>query len=105
MLVEIVVPNSNGNLLPGMYGEATITLKQKQQALMLPAGAVRFDKKGVASVYVVNADDTIREVPVKTGIDRGDEIEITTGLKADDRVVGPIIGRLQPGQKIRVNSR
>jgi HlyD family secretion protein len=105
MLVEVVVPNPKGELLPGMYGEATITLKQKQQALMLPAGAVRFDKKGIASVYVVNADDTVREVPVKTGIDRGDEIEITAGLKADDRIVGPMIGRLQPGQKIRVKTK
>ena len=102
MLVEIVVPNPNGELLPGMYGEATITLKQKPKALVLPAGAVRFDKTGNASVYVVGQDDTVRIVPVKTGIDRGDEIEITDGLKAGDRVAGAMIGRLQPGQKVRV---
>ncbi|MFQ5731066.1 MAG: efflux RND transporter periplasmic adaptor subunit [Planctomycetaceae bacterium] len=104
MLVEIVVPNPSEKLLPGMYGEATITLKQKPKALVLLAGAVRFDKTGNASVYVVGKDDTVRIVPVKTGVDFGDEIEITDGLKVDDRVVGPMIGRLQSGQKVRVRT-
>jgi len=105
MLVEIVVPNPNEELLPGMYGEATIILKQKPKALVLPAVAVRFDKTGNATVYVLGKDDTVRIVSVKTGIDRGDEIEITEGLTVDDRVVGPMIGRLQAGQKVRVISK
>ena len=56
-------------------------------------------------MYVLGKDDTVRIVSVKTGIDRGDEIEITEGLTVGDRVVGPIIGRLQAGQKVRVNSK
>lgn len=102
ILVEVVLDNPENKLLPGMYGEMEITLKQKPKALVLPAPAVRYDSKGNASVYVLNTDNTVRIVPVATGIDIGDETEITTGLGPEDRVVGPTIGRLKSGQKVQV---
>lgn len=106
MLVEIVLDNwrqgKNWQMLPGMYGEATIILKQKKQAMVLPAEAVRFDEKGNSTVYVIDSNDTVRIVPVKTGIDFGDEIEMTGGLNPGDRIAGPVVGRLKTGQKVRV---
>ena len=106
MLVEIELDNTKQNgswaMLPGMYGEATIILNRRKDALVLPAEAVRFDSKGNSTVYVVNADDTIRIAKVKTGVDFGDQIEITEGLNPGDRIVGPLIGRLKDGQKVRV---
>lgn len=108
MLVEIVLDNTQQagkwELFPGMYGEAKITLANKAAALVLPADVVRFDAEGKASVYVLNSDDTVRIVPVTTGLDFGHEIEIISGLSADDRVVAAVIGRLKAGQKVRVNS-
>lgn len=109
MRVEVVVDNrrdgSHWLLMPGMYGEATITLKQKPQAITLPADAVRYDESGHARVYVVEPDDTIRIVSVTTGIDLGDAIEIVSGLDSEARVVGPMVGRLKAGQKVRVTSK
>lgn len=106
MLVEIELENTKANgswsMLPGMYGEATIILNRRKDALVLPAEAVRFDSKGNSTVYVVNAEDTIRIAKVKTGVDFGDQIEITEGLNPGDRIVGPLIGRLKAGQKVRV---
>eukprot|EP00913_Durusdinium_trenchii_P035242 g32972.t1 len=104
MLVEVVLDNRQEDggwlLYPGMYGEATITLARKSKSLVLPAEAIRFDSDGKGSVYVVDVDDTIRIVAVKTGIDFGDEIEIVGGVSADDRIVGAVIGRLKAGQTI-----
>ena len=109
MLVEIVLDNkrqdNNWMMLPGAYGEATITLKQKEEAVVLPAEAVHFDEKGNSAVYIIDSDDTVRIVPVTTGVDFGDEIEITNGLNPGDRVVGALIGRLKNGQKVRVHNR
>jgi len=46
MLVEIDLPNPNGKLLPGMFGQATITLVPPRETLLLPAAAVRYDEVG-----------------------------------------------------------
>ena len=106
MLVEIVLKNTHdGNqwvLLAGMYGEATITLQQKPKTLVLPASAIRFDSNGKGSIYTLGADDTVRITPVTTGLDFGDEIEVVSGVKPGDRIVGATIGRLKSGQKVRV---
>lgn len=106
MLVEIVLdnPEEDGKrvLLPGMYGEATIALARKPSAMVLPADAVRFDASGKSTVYTLNANDAVQVVPVKTGLDFGDEIEILSGVSETDRIVGATVGRLKPGQKVHV---
>jgi HlyD family secretion protein len=104
MLVEMELKNPQRELLPGMFGEATITLKQKPNALVLPADAVRHDSAGKATVCVVDKNDTIRIVGVQTGVDLGDWIEITSGVSAGDRVAGATVGRLKSGQKVRVKT-
>jgi len=56
-------------------------------------------------VYIIDSNNTVRIVPVTTGVDFGDEIEMTSGLNPGDRVVGPVIGRLKNGQKVRVHTK
>jgi multidrug efflux pump subunit AcrA (membrane-fusion protein) len=102
MMVEIDVPNPDGNLLPGMFGQATIDLEPAKSRIMLPANAVRFDETGKSSVYVVNGSNQIDVVEVKTGLDTGEQIEITSGLTGSERVVGPTLRRLKQDQKVRI---
>jgi RND family efflux transporter MFP subunit len=106
MLVEVDLLNPDGILIPGMFGEATVFLDEKANCLMLPATAVHFDKDefGVIqkTVFVVDSDDTVQKVKVATGLDDGKQIEITEGLTVNDRVVESMVGRLQVGQKVRV---
>lgn len=100
--VEVVLDN-DGRLLPGMFGEATITLKKKPGAVVLPATAVRYDESGRSFVYLVGTGDKVEVLDVTTGLDDGKRIEITSELPNGARVVDAIIGRLQPGQQVRVN--
>jgi len=102
MLVEIDLPNPDGRLLPGMFGEATITTEENKSRLILPANVVRYDEQGKSYVYVVNSSKEIQVVDVKTGFDDGQRIEITEGLTGDENVVAPMLGRLKQGQKVRV---
>ncbi len=104
MLVEIDLPNPDRRLLPGMYGETTIDLDQKPDALTLPAGTVRYDQKGQAFVYVVDDQNQVQIVNITTGLDDGNRIEISDGLKGSERVVAPMIDRLSSGQTVRVQS-
>jgi membrane fusion protein (multidrug efflux system) len=102
MLVEVDLPNDDGALLPGMYAEATITLQETPNALTLSATAVRFDDKGNSSVYVVDGSGSVNVLPVATGFDDGQRIEIVSGIEPTARVVVGGVERLQNGQQVRV---
>lgn len=100
MLVEAELPNPNQKLLPGMFGQASITLSTKVAANMLPARAIRFDESGQAYVYVVGQDETISIVSVTTGMDDGRSIEVTSGVQSGAKVVDAHLKRFKTGQKV-----
>lgn len=102
MMVEIDLPNPEGVILPGMYGEATVRKRNEQPSIVLPAGAVRYDAEGKSYVYALEADDRVKILDVATGLDDGSQIEITAGLSGDERIIGPSLDRYQDGQKVKV---
>ncbi len=101
MLVEAEVANTDGKLLPGMFGQASITLSTKVASNMLPARAVRFEESGNAYVYVVTGEE-VSVVPVTTGIDDGNTIEIVSGLESGQTVIDAHLQRFTDGQKVKV---
>ena len=104
MTVEIDLDNPAHKLLPGMFGQATILLEE-HDSLVLPASAVRYDETGRSYVYVIDPDDRVQVVDVTVGLDDGLVIEITAGLTGTERVVDAMLGRLKPGQKVRVQDQ
>lgn len=102
MLVEAEIPNPERKVLPGMFGQARITLNANIAANMLPARAVRFDESGQAYVYVIDDTDTVSIVNVTTGIDDGRQIEIRAGISAGQRVVDAHLSRFTDGQQVRI---
>ncbi|WP_166819690.1 efflux RND transporter periplasmic adaptor subunit [Thalassoroseus pseudoceratinae] len=101
MLVEAELQNPDGKFLPGMFGEATITLSTKVAANMLPARAVRFAETGEAYVYVVGDDQTVSVQEVQTGIDMGHSIEILSGVVAGQMVIDAHLQRFTDGQTVQ----
>ena len=101
MLVEAEFKNEDGKLLPGMFGQATITLSTKVATNTLPARAVRFDDDK-AYVYVIGSDETVTVEEVKTGIDDGHTIEILSGVQSGQRVIDAHRERFKTGQKVSV---
>lgn len=102
MTVECDLPNPNHKLLPGMFGQAAISLQEHPDALVLPAGAIRFTETGESYVYVVNANNRIQNVLIQTGLDDGHSVEIVTGLSGSEKVVTGMLGRLLPDQEVRI---
>jgi RND family efflux transporter MFP subunit len=100
MQAEIDLDNSNGQLLPGLYGRARISLEKRPGALVLPAGAVRFGQ-GPTHVYVVSGG-TVKHQPVTIGLDHGDWVEILSGLSGNEQVVNGMLGRLKDGASVTV---
>ncbi|TWT97098.1 efflux RND transporter periplasmic adaptor subunit [Neorhodopirellula pilleata] len=101
MMVEAEMENTDGKLLPGMFGQATIELSTQVAAHMLPARAIRFDETGKAYVYVLSDDDVVKVATVTTGIDDGNFIEITSGVQPGQRVIDAHLKRFTDGQKVQ----
>lgn len=96
---EIHLPNTDGRLRPGMYGNGEIEVQLKAGAIVVPVGAVQLasDK---AFVYVVNGE-TVKRTQVKLGEDLGERLEIAQGLQPDAEIVVRGIDGLSDGAKIR----
>ena len=104
MLVEIDLPNADGRIRPGYYGQTRIVLEKRSNALGLPSSAVRFDA-GSPFVYVVSTDDTVRRTPVQIGLESAGWTEIVSGLTGTERVASGGAGVLEDGASVRVVAR
>ncbi len=82
---RLEIANPGLLLKPEMYGDITIALDFGER-LAVPAAAVM--RTGERSyVFVDDGAGNLTPVPVKTGIQSGDDLEILSGLKNGDRVV------------------
>lgn len=84
-LIRVTIPNPGNQLRPGM--SAYVVLKGGQKnVLSLPNDAVLRDGNG-ASVWIQTDKNTFTNRMVKIGMQSGDQIEITEGLKQGEAVV------------------
>ncbi len=85
ILLRVIIPNTNNLLRPGM--PAYVIIKGKQNnALTLPVNAVILDSKG-ATVWVMTAENTFKSKMVTLGVQSKGQVEITSGLNAEDIAV------------------
>jgi RND family efflux transporter MFP subunit len=101
LLAEIAVDNAGGELLPGAFAQAHLSLGSEQAPLLVPVSALIFHS---AKLQVGTLDDThhaaLKEVSL--GRDFGNEVEITSGLSPDDAVIVDPPDSLVAGQELRV---
>lgn len=73
--VELEVPNAEGRLAPGMFARIEILLKEEDNATVVPLSALvkREDDQGI---FVLQSDQTVKWVSVKTGIREGERVQI-----------------------------
>lgn len=99
MRVEVDVPNPRGELVPGMYADATLVLQQTTGALVAPVQAIDRTETG-AHVFVVGRDGTLDARSVSLGLEAADRIEVTKGLSEGDMVVVGSRAQLRPGSVV-----
>lgn len=84
-LLRIAVPNPDNELKPGM--SAYIIVKEKQMnSLTLPLSAV-IRSENMNTVWLKTGPNKFRYQVVTTGVESGNQIQITGGLKNGDTVV------------------
>ena len=100
METEIDFDNRDGHLIPGMYAETQLSLREKKDALTVPLESVTRDGED-ATVLAVNAQNIIEERHVKLGLEDSVRVEVLSGLTDKDRVVIGNRSQFRSGQKIQ----
>jgi RND family efflux transporter MFP subunit len=106
MRVEIDLDNRDHKLLPGMYGEVSLTLQKIPDAQAIPATAL-YSRRGENYIILVQDGKTYRQL-VRVRYDDGREVEIVkrvgdqeVPLDGTEEVVVSNKGELSEGQKVR----
>ena len=99
MLTEVQVDNSDGSLVPGMYGEVNFSITASQPSLIIPSTALVIDKNGM-HVVSVSADSRVHFVAVDIGQDQGSQVEISQGLRGGETLVSNPSDLLSDGEKV-----
>jgi len=100
MLVELIVPNPEGMLLPGMYGQIKFQLENPQPFLLVPVTAVMIGGEGVR-VATLDSNDVVHIKKVHVGRDFGKEVEVMDGLQDKERVVNNPRDNLEEGVRVK----
>jgi HlyD family secretion protein len=87
--VRVSINNPGGELKAAMTANAEIILEEHKNVLMIPEGAIIYDRDKKASVEVPDAKvkEGKKKVPVQIGISNGAKTEVLAGLKEKDQVV------------------
>ena len=100
--VEIIATNNSRTLLrSGTFVYADFTRKTTQTILVIPREALTESIKD-ASVYVVQ-NNVVRQKAIKTGMEVGNMIQVTSGLKAGDVVVTSGQINLKEGTQVSIS--
>jgi RND family efflux transporter MFP subunit len=99
--LRAVVPNADGFLKPGMFGQARLAGTGAYNAMLVPDAAVATDAARRV-VYVVAADGSVAPRPVQLGPLVDGLRVVRSGLNATDRVIISGLQRVQqPGVKVQ----
>jgi HlyD family secretion protein len=87
--VRVSIDNSKGELKSQMTANAEVLLEEHKGILMVPEGALIYDKDRKASVEIPEpaAKDGRKKVDVTVGISNGSKTELLTGLKEGQQVI------------------
>jgi RND family efflux transporter MFP subunit len=98
--LELMVPNPDGRILPGMFGQVELVKRVFDQALAVPLYAVI--TRGDERFVYVEKDGQAEKRLIKLGVLVGWQIHVEAGLNAGERVI--VVGHrfLDDGQAVKV---
>ncbi|HEY4899533.1 MAG TPA: efflux RND transporter periplasmic adaptor subunit [Terriglobales bacterium] len=103
LLTEVDVPNPDGRLLPGSFGEVHFRVGINAQKVTIPVNAMLFRQEG-ARVAVVGTDGKVHLRTIVIGKDYGTTLEVLGGVELGDRVIINPADSIEEGQQVNVAS-
>ncbi|HXY77995.1 MAG TPA: efflux RND transporter periplasmic adaptor subunit [Candidatus Acidoferrales bacterium] len=98
---EVDVPNKDGKLLPGSFGQVHFATGTSVPRITIPVNAMLFRAEG-PQVAVVDKDSKVHLRPISIGRDFGATLEILGGLDLSDQIIINPSDSLEEGQKVHV---
>ena len=96
--VDIEIPNENNALLPGAYVEVAMQIALGN-SLIVPTNTLIFGAGG-PFIAVVDQDNRAQKKKVTLGVDFGNQVEIRSGIAADDQMILNPMDSLVNGQVV-----
>ena len=103
VMMRLRYTNDSGMLIPGEMVRVFTQPVKSRIVNIIPQTAVMADAEG-DYVYVVEADNSVRDVRVKLGREMGTLREVVSGLKDGQNVVVAGLQNLRPGTKVRIDT-
>jgi multidrug efflux system membrane fusion protein len=101
LYTEVDVPNKDGKLLPGSFGQVHFATGTSVPRITIPVNAMLFRAEG-PQVAVVDKDGKVHLRPISIGRDFGATLEILGGLEVSDQIIINPSDSLEEGQKVHV---
>lgn len=98
LLVEVQVPNSSGELVPGMYSQVDLAVPRKDPPLVIPGDTLVIRADG-PQVALVQPDGSVHFTRVQLGRDFGATLEVLSGLSEGQELA------VNPSDAIREGAR
>lgn len=102
LLLRARSPNPEGLLLPGVFAEVEVVVREALDAISVPSLAV-VPELGGKKIFVYE-DGQARVRRVETGLRSAERLEITSGLAPGERVIISGIQQLRPDLAVEVES-
>jgi membrane fusion protein (multidrug efflux system) len=102
IMLRSEVANSDAQLLPGGYVEVTFYFGEQLTPLVVPQTAIVSDETH-DYVYVLADDNTVKKVDVTIGSQIDQDITVSKGLKAGDKVVSAGTNKIHDGSAVSVS--
>lgn len=101
--VEIIVPNKDRVLRPGMFARVTVLFGTNHNPVIPDIAVVKQTGSGERFVYVLNFDGTVTYRAVRLGRRMDYEYEVLEGLSEGERVVTRGQIRLKDGVRVKIS--
>jgi RND family efflux transporter MFP subunit len=85
-LMQIIVDNSAGEMMPGDYASIHLQVDPTGRVLSVPSSALIFDAMGL-SIATVDSSQRVQLKPVSIARELGTVVEVASGLAPDDKVI------------------
>ena len=101
LLTEVDVPNKDGRLLPGSFGEVHFAIGSNVNKVTIPVNTMLFRAEG-SRVAVIGPNNKVELRPINIGRDYGTSLEILGGVSPSDQIVVNPSDSLEEGQPVNV---
>ncbi|HEY4044170.1 MAG TPA: efflux RND transporter periplasmic adaptor subunit [Rhodopila sp.] len=91
LLTEVDVNNADGTLTAGLYGVVHLKEPRSEPVVLVPSGAVIFDKDGLSAAVYENGEARLRHLDLEA--DDGAQVVVRSGLRQGDQLIlNPPVG-------------